>query len=335
MPPRSESDRIFAVVVTRNRLALLKECVAALRSQSRGLDQIVVVDNGSTDCTEQWLASAGVTVFRQDNLGGAGGFWRGIKEAWALGADWVWCMDDDSVPTSDALERLVASSPFADPATGFLSSLVLWTDGQVHQMNMLPPAYPPTWTHRLLSDRVMPVARGTFVGMLIARRAVEAVGLPFREFVIWGDDTEYSRRILTRFAGLQVLDSVIIHKTAENRHGYTYPVPRESYWKFLRGLRNDLYIARTDPAPLTGLKFAVLLFGGVFVRTFLRKVPMTSFWWLLKGVFFNPKIEYISVSRAQPASRLAGPLAGCFSPSSTKRSASGADKQDSAGLPHE
>ena len=50
-------QKVIAVVVTYNRLALLSECVTALRNQSRQLDSILVINNGSTDGTEEWLKS--------------------------------------------------------------------------------------------------------------------------------------------------------------------------------------------------------------------------------------------------------------------------------------
>jgi rhamnopyranosyl-N-acetylglucosaminyl-diphospho-decaprenol beta-1,3/1,4-galactofuranosyltransferase len=51
------NTKVAAVIVTYNRLALLKECVKALETQERLPDAIVVVNNGSTDGTEQWLDS--------------------------------------------------------------------------------------------------------------------------------------------------------------------------------------------------------------------------------------------------------------------------------------
>ena len=48
-------EKVIAVVVTYNRQALLSECIAALRKQSRPLDSILVINNGSTDTTEEWL----------------------------------------------------------------------------------------------------------------------------------------------------------------------------------------------------------------------------------------------------------------------------------------
>ena len=83
--------RITAVVVTFNRLQLLQRTIAALRGQSRQLDEIIVVNNGSTDGTAEWLAEeSGLHVITQGNTGGSGGFYSGMKAAYENGADRIW-----------------------------------------------------------------------------------------------------------------------------------------------------------------------------------------------------------------------------------------------------
>lgn len=47
--------KIIAVVVTYNRLSLLKRNLDCLR-QNKPLSSIIVVNNGSTDGTAEWLA---------------------------------------------------------------------------------------------------------------------------------------------------------------------------------------------------------------------------------------------------------------------------------------
>ena len=88
--------KVTAVVVTYNRVNLLQRVVKALESQTIELYKIFVVNNGSTDGTKEWLDSqTNLTVIHQDNVGGSGGFYRGIKEASKEETDWIWCMDDD------------------------------------------------------------------------------------------------------------------------------------------------------------------------------------------------------------------------------------------------
>jgi len=47
--------KIAAVVVTYNRLELLKQCIDSIKNQTRKPDEIIVVNNSSTDGTLEWL----------------------------------------------------------------------------------------------------------------------------------------------------------------------------------------------------------------------------------------------------------------------------------------
>lgn len=181
----------IAIIVTFNRLRLLKECLAAVKSQTRPPDQIIVINNGSTDGTAEWLAlQEELITYSQPNSGGAGGFSRGIAEAYLLDADWIWVMDDDTIPKTNALEELMSPlfNPDIETATvGFLSSKVLWIDGNMHQLNQTYHLTDPRKLEKLsFKDRgLLPLIQfGTFVSMLLSAKAVERVGLPIKEFFI-------------------------------------------------------------------------------------------------------------------------------------------------------
>ena len=70
--------KINCVVVTYNRLSLLKECLSALENQTYPIQRIVIVDNCSTDGTSEFLDSLTDTryliIHSKENIGGAGGF---------------------------------------------------------------------------------------------------------------------------------------------------------------------------------------------------------------------------------------------------------------------
>ncbi len=106
----SADRRIAAVVVTFNRLDLLQRLVGRLAETDR-LDEILVVDNASTDGTVEWLRSAETEIERlharhlTDNTGGAGGFHEGLRWAVERGADLVWLMDDDGLPEPGCLDE--------------------------------------------------------------------------------------------------------------------------------------------------------------------------------------------------------------------------------------
>src|SRR3712207_5885044 len=110
---------VAAIVVTHNRLAQLRKCLGLLAEQTTPPDEILVFDNFSTDGTAEYLAglSGQLATLRSDeNVGGAGGFHLAIKEAWERGHAWFWLMDDDSAPTPEALERLLAPLAHLDRA---------------------------------------------------------------------------------------------------------------------------------------------------------------------------------------------------------------------------
>ena len=94
-----DAHAVTAVVVTYNRLALLQQCLATLCAQTVRGFTVLVVDNASTDGTADYLKTLDMPglVCRNPgkNLGGAGGFAYGIREAAALGCKAVWIMDDD------------------------------------------------------------------------------------------------------------------------------------------------------------------------------------------------------------------------------------------------
>ncbi len=91
------SYKIAAVVVTFNRLELLKQCVQSLRNQTLKLDEILIINNSSTDGTLEWLNQQNdLTILTQENSGSAGGQYTGIKTAYEKGYDWILCTDDDT-----------------------------------------------------------------------------------------------------------------------------------------------------------------------------------------------------------------------------------------------
>ena len=98
--------RIAAIVVTFNRFELLKKTLERLRAITR-VDKIIVINNGSTDGTTEWLRlQTDLHVVHQENVGGSGGFYTGIRLAHEEGFDWLWCMDDDVFPEDECLEKL-------------------------------------------------------------------------------------------------------------------------------------------------------------------------------------------------------------------------------------
>ena len=213
--------RVVAVVVTFNRLDLLRSLVARL-GEVPGLDEVVVVDNASTDGTGEWLDATGASTGGIDvvarrlsrNTGGAGGFHEGLRLAVERGADLVWLMDDDGLPDPDCLDRLLpyaAELDFwgplvvdeADPSRLVFPIRLPGRATVVHQLADVRAAA----RDGLIRDVVIP-----FNGVLVTRELVERIGYPREEYFIWGDDHEY--RLRAERAGARiatVVDARVTH----------------------------------------------------------------------------------------------------------------------------
>ena len=98
--------KIIAVIVTHNRSKLLSRCINSLKSQSNLPNEILVVNNGSTDDTSIVIKNHNVKELKQDNLGSAGGWSAGIEYCIKYNFDACWLMDDDGFPEKQALKTL-------------------------------------------------------------------------------------------------------------------------------------------------------------------------------------------------------------------------------------
>jgi rhamnopyranosyl-N-acetylglucosaminyl-diphospho-decaprenol beta-1,3/1,4-galactofuranosyltransferase len=240
------SETVVAVVVTYNRKEVLRECLEAVTAQTRPPDSVLVVDNASTDGTREMVEAEFPSVellALRENEGSSGGFHEGMKAGVDRGYDWLWVMDDDTIPAPDALQLLLEAPQHLNglPAPSLLASKVLWTDGKLHPMNWPAPAMKDL---DLFIDGVertiIPIRANTFPSLLVRREAVERHGPPRKGFWIWADDIDFTQRILRDEPGYLVPQSVAVHKTA------TAHRPWEGKGRFYYAVRNGLFILRGD-----------------------------------------------------------------------------------------
>lgn len=219
-------DMVCAVVVTHDREELLLQCLSAIYSQSRVPDTVIVVDNNSSVDLENTLKNSG--YYNKDNfyykklsknIGGAGGFFEGVKFANQKNCDWIWLLDDDAIPEKDCLfELLNANVP---KNTSFLASNVKNIYGEPMNvpsicMECSNSKY-LSWPDRL-EDGIIKINDATFVSILVKNEAVDTVGYPVKDYFIWGDDTEYTMRLISNFGpAFMIGKSIVTHKRANPR----------------------------------------------------------------------------------------------------------------------
>lgn len=264
---------VAAIVVTFNRKRLVAKCLGALLEQTRPLDRIYLIDNGSTDGTHEHLAALGMLadarlayVRLERNSGGAGGFHEGMRRAHADGHDWLWLMDDDGEPAADSLALLAAH--FDDPSIVAVMPMIADTTGEAdfagtHRGYLKPRAAiddadvaRPLTAEEFAGRETVDIEYYSFVGPCFPRRVVDAVGLPRAEFFIHYDDVEYARRIAPLGRAVVVTAARILHKE----------IARESLFVEKRALGRSSMRMRYDKLWLRYFGYrnmAHLIFSGV------------------------------------------------------------------------
>ena len=250
---KKEKQKIVAVVVTYNRKRLLKECIEALRKQTKPIDAIYLIDNNSSDGTPELLKEEGYIqeippkdltkpwekefitsnlttrnkikihyVRMHKNTGGSGEFYEGLKRGFEKAYDWVWLMDDDAEPKEDALEKL--NKYFEESNVSALASVVYDTDeiSLTHRCfidfreRIFPFMLKPVPIESY-SNTVVEIDVASFVGILLSSKIIKKVGYPKKEFFFHCDDWEYCFRLRQAGRILLVTDSIFFHKEEDRR----------------------------------------------------------------------------------------------------------------------
>lgn len=285
-------ESIAAVVVTYNRKQLLKECIEALRSQARPVDQIVVVNNGSSDGTEIWLSrQTDIITINQKNVGSAGGFSAGLKHAYNLGHTRMWCMDDDGYPDTNALAELLRHAP-AGPA--LLNCAVInkedkssfvWKTGNHSSVN--------------LEERVLlPDVAHPFNGTLIHREIIAKAGLPKSALFVWGDESEYLQRIKRRFNFPVFTVTTSLHFHPPSAFHYRADWSFKDHWKMYYYVRNrwQIHQAKYSNKAYAFINYLSFFIALSAVIIFFQKTDKFSklgfiFWPLLHVIKNNYEVQ--------------------------------------------
>jgi GT2 family glycosyltransferase len=194
----NDIPNVGTVIVTYNRLELLKRTLSAVFDQDYPRNTVFVVDNGSTDGTEKYLQTlSDITYIRQPNIGGAGGFYRGIKECFERGYDWIWCMDDDVMPVSSALAELVKAVDRYPDAVCLVPRRIYEDGTEIggHEQIVDYDWYSVQSFRTPNSLIDVPLSKFTFEGPMVSADAVRRIGFPDPKYFILYDDVDYAYRL--------------------------------------------------------------------------------------------------------------------------------------------
>jgi GT2 family glycosyltransferase len=239
---------VIAVVVTFNRKALLAQCLQGLLAQTSPLAEIIIVDNASTDDTEVFVRDFlnqkdstpfPISYYRlPQNIGGAGGFYEGMRLASTRNPSWIWTMDDDVFAAPDALAQLLKYSHLSE----CIHPRRILPDGQEYPWEQI---FEPTTTIKTpLNDvsfrngKAFCFSRvACFEGMLISATLVKKIGLPQRCFFLIDDDTLYGY--------LASLHTNVIYTRDGTLHKLIHPSRLLSPNKLFYAARNKIWLHKS------------------------------------------------------------------------------------------
>lgn len=283
------------VLVTYNRLDKLKHALSCYDSQTRQPDVVIVVDNCSTDGTNEYLESwkrqrseYQKEVIRTDeNLGGSGGFYLGQKRALELQADWVFVADDDAYAEPDLLSRFYAYLQEHDcSGLSAISSSVLCPDGTIDfkhrdRFVILPGYYfrRESVPLQLYGQESFKIDLLSYVGAFLNARALREVGMVDPDYFIYFDDSEHSFR-LAKWGDIICVPTMKVIHDVPVRSPETVEDP-VVHWQDYYFYRNELHMVRRH-FPLVGLNYFRIRFAQLYwyktERGTRAKVLKQAFW---------------------------------------------------------
>ena len=209
--------RILAHIHTMNDENVIGDSLAAVLNQTRPVDDVLIVDNGSVDGTLDREFPDNVTCIEHGcNLGTSGSVITGLKYALERQYDWLWVFDADAAPRPDALSKLfeyyeTLSADEQDQIHRITSlSIDLSTGQEVHGFAIGKYGFGPTTPPA--DGRPYECVGTIWSGSLFRLDNVRKVGLPDADYVLDAGETVYGYEAKIRgFRTMLVPASIVDH----------------------------------------------------------------------------------------------------------------------------
>lgn len=220
--------KILAAIITFNRCNLLARCLNFVEAQTRLVNEILVINNGSSDGTLSMLVARNINVISQENQGSAGGWHTAIRYALDHDFDAVWLMDDDGYPDVHSLMRL---EHFLIPGFSCVSAVVVCEDCPDRLVfplpllsnNGLPKIFSVPRKIKLINKLWSRSPTGVypfvhlFNGALISCETLRRVGNVDKKFFIFGEEVDFFFRLRAVGRTISVLSAKHYHPDVSQR----------------------------------------------------------------------------------------------------------------------
>lgn len=270
---------IGVVIVTYNRMDKLKTTLDLFDKQTYLPKYIIVVNNASTDKTENflktWLSVSGgyekYIINLSSNTGGSGGFYTGLQNALEKGTEWIWVSDDDAFPEEDALEK---AEKFLSQRNSELNEIaaicgMVINNGQIdtiHRRTMKQKGLVVKNNISRENDykkELFEINCFSYVGTIINKNNLKLAGLTKQDYFLWWDDTEHSLR-LSKTGKIYCVPSIKIHhNVGKDNEGFT--------WKLYYNFRNYTDLRKKHFSSISYKYFCFVTLMKTYIKDVLGK----------------------------------------------------------------
>jgi len=263
------SSLVYVVILNWNLKDDTAECIDSVLRSDYPKVRIIVVDNGSTDGSIEYLSSRFPEIHiiaNEENRGFAEGNNIGIRHALQHGAEHVFILNNDTIVDGGLLRHLVQAAE-SDPQIGAVGPVIYyyaarrkiwWLGDRQHRLLPVPISVARGQEDRGQLGSALPVDYITGCAMLIKRAVLEQVGFFDPRLFWYYEDADLCRRI--RQAGY----GIVAVPRAKMWHKVSMTAKKLSPFARYLGTRNRIVFYRRHPhGPHPILTSLYLLIGAL------------------------------------------------------------------------
>jgi GT2 family glycosyltransferase len=233
----NDNFKIAVVIVTFNRCDELVKTISAIQNQGILENDIIVINNNSTDTTKYILDSNYKniqSIHLNENIASAGGFSKGMQIAFEKGYDWVWLFNDDSRPVEGSLKSILAHLNSNKIQIGLLKiankdennkAVLLYWNGVRKPVSVD------------VSNEIVQTDLITFDGCIISKKTIEKIGYCDPLYFMGTYEFDYCLKAKDAGIGVYTLPNGLIEDGKLGGKNGTPP------WRQYYNTRNHLWLA--------------------------------------------------------------------------------------------
>ncbi len=303
---------ISAIIPAYNSAEFIRQAILSIQNQCHSVDEIIIVDDGSTDNTEQIVKSlsGNIRYHKQPNQGPSAARNQGIKLA---EGDWIAFLDADDQWTEDKIAKQLAvleCHPSLHLIAGDMAEISI--DGKLLVESMLAKHH-LLRRFRELANRPLPnavralleknfIPTGT---VLVKRASLLEAGL-FNERIRFGEDLEIWTKIAARHPITCMADVLMLRR----QHGQNATQMTEPLLRDLVEVARSLADSIPDAISEQGMEPK---------RLIAQRLNDLGYWYFSQGEYISARKVFSTSMSDIVTSRAALYFVSCFLPVSVIR----------------